>query len=120
MKILIVDDSKVTRKLVSRCIREAGLGTHTIEEASDGLGALKQVAETSPDLVLTDWNMPHMSGIELANRLRGAGHQVRIGFITSEGTDAMRKEAKAVGAEFFITKPFTADALRTALQGLTP
>lgn len=118
MKILIVDDSKVTRKFVSRCIRQANLGDHTIEEAENGLDALKRLSESTPDIVLSDWNMPHMSGIELLSRLRGDGNPVKLGFITSEGTDEMRQEAEASGAEFFITKPFNADTLRTVLQDL--
>ncbi len=120
MKILIVDDSKVTRKFIGRCIRQAGLGDHSIEEAENGLEGLKRVAELSPDLVLTDWNMPHMNGIDFLQQLRSAGSQVTVGFITSEGTDAMRGEAKAQGARFFITKPFTPESVRDALREVMP
>lgn len=118
MKILIVDDSKVTRKFVRRCIREAGLGAHDFEEADNGLDALRRVAEGTPDLVVTDWNMPHMNGIDFLSQVRGTGNAVKVGFITSEGTDQMRREASDVGAQFFITKPFTPESLRTALQGI--
>ncbi|MBK7859259.1 MAG: response regulator [Archangiaceae bacterium] len=120
MKILIVDDSKVTRKFIGRCIRQAGLGAHDIEEAENGLEALKRVAELAPDLVVTDWNMPHMTGIDFLHQLRSSGSQVNVGFITSEGTDVMRHQAKEGGARFFITKPFTPESVRDALQQVLP
>ncbi|MBL8957383.1 MAG: response regulator [Myxococcaceae bacterium] len=118
MRFLIVDDSKMARKAVSRCIREAALGELVIEEAPDGLTALKQIAQSSPDVLLTDWNMPHMSGLELARHVRSADAAIRIGFITSEGTDAMRHDAVESGADFFITKPFSPEALKAALEAV--
>lgn len=115
MKILIVDDSKAMRMIVKRTLRQAGLGDHETEEAGDGAEAFLLVGSWSPDLVLSDWNMPEMNGIDLLRQIRASGNRVRFGFVTSEGTDDMRQLAKDEGAEFLITKPFDADVFAAAL-----
>lgn len=115
MKILIVDDSKAMRMIVTRTLRQAGFGEHDYVEACDGAEGLAAVASEAPDLVLSDWNMPEVSGIEFLQRLRAAGSDVRFGFVTSESTDAMRELAAASGALFLIAKPFTADTFADAL-----
>ena len=118
MKILIVDDSKAMRSIVLRALRQAGFGGHTFEEASNGAEALQKIQAAAPDLVLADWNMPEMNGVELLQNLRESGNQVKFGFITSESTPEIRELALKSGASFLITKPFTADMLQTALAGV--
>ena len=71
MKILIVDDSKAMRMIVTRTLRQAGYGDHTFVEAVDGADGLAKVASEAPDLVLSDWNMPEVTGIEFLRALRG-------------------------------------------------
>jgi two-component system chemotaxis response regulator CheY len=115
MKILIVDDSKAMRMIVTRTLRQAGYGTHELVEAVDGADGLAQVAAEAPDLVLSDWNMPELTGIEFLRALRAAGNDVRFGFVTSESTDAMRATAEQAGALFLIGKPFTADTFAEQL-----
>lgn len=117
MKILIVDDSKAMRMIVKRTLRQAGLGDHETQEAGDGTEALPVISSWRPDLVLSDWNMPEMNGIDLLRQVRDAGDTVRFGFVTSEGSDEMRRLAKEAGAEFLITKPFDADTFSVALAG---
>lgn len=116
MKILLVDDSRALRMIVRRSLRQAGFGQHDVAEASDGKEALDQIGEVSPDVILCDWNMPGMSGLELLQRLRAAGNRVTFGFVTSEGTPEMRKAAFEAGASFLVTKPFTPEALEAALS----
>ena len=116
MKILIVDDSKTMRMIVARTLKRTNLGDHTVVEASDGQEALKVVEEASPDVVLSDWNMPEMNGLELLQQLRENGNQVNFGFVTSESTSDMREQATAAGAAFFVTKPFTPESLEEALS----
>ncbi len=116
MKILIADDSRVMRQIVTRTLRQAGYDGHSIVEAADGAEAFDLVQKESPDLVLSDWNMPNMSGIQLLGALRGAGLDVPFGFVTSEGSQEMRDKAEAAGALFLIAKPFTADTFRDALD----
>lgn len=115
MKVLVVDDSAVMRKLVTRALRQAGLGAMELIEAEDGAAALACFDSERPDTILSDWNMPNMSGIELLTALRERGERVRFGFVTSESTADMRALAAQHGASFFITKPFTADDFATAL-----
>ena len=118
MKILIVDDSKAMRMIVTRTLRQAGFGDHDYVEAGDGAEGLEAVGREAPDLVLSDWNMPEVSGIEFLQRLRAAGNPVRFGFVTSESTEAMRALAAESGALFLIAKPFTADTFAEALGGV--
>ena len=112
MKILIVDDAKAMRMIVRRTLRQAGIEAERIDEAADGKEALEKIQAQPPDLVLCDWNMPGMTGIELLTELRKSGSRVHFGFVTSEGTAQMRQTAQAAGARFLITKPFTPDSFR--------
>jgi two-component system chemotaxis response regulator CheY len=118
MKILIVDDSRSMRMIVKRALRQAGLEEHEIAEASNGAEALTAIRAAAPDLVMSDWNMPEMSGIELLTNLRAEGRRVAFGFVTSEGTPEMQARAKEAGASFLVTKPFTAEIMQQVLQPL--
>jgi two-component system, chemotaxis family, chemotaxis protein CheY len=115
MNVLVVDDSRAMRMIVSRTLRQAGYDSLTITEAENGREALQAITASAPDLVLSDWNMPEMTGIELLQALRRGGQQVPFGFVTSEGSDEMRSLADSSGALFLIAKPFTADTFRDAL-----
>lgn len=115
MKILIVDDSRAMRMIITRTLRQAGYGDHTLLEAADGREGLAVVAAESPDLVLSDWNMPEVTGIEFLRALRASGDDVRFGFVTSESTDAVRATAEEAGALFLIGKPFTAEVFAEQL-----
>lgn len=115
MKVLIADDSRVMRQIVLRTLRQAGFADHDFVEAEDGVDALSKISSEQPDLVLSDWNMPHMTGIELLRQLRANGNAVPFGFVTSEGSPEMRELASAAGALFLIAKPFTADTFVDAL-----
>ena len=116
MKILVADDSRVMRQIVIRTLRQAGYDDHEIVEAEDGADALAKVSSESPDLVLSDWNMPNMTGLECLEALRSAGSSVPFGFVTSEGSPEMRDKAAGAGALFLIAKPFNEDTFRDALE----
>jgi len=115
MKILIVDDSKAMRMIVRKTLRQAGYGDHEVEEAVDGADALAKIQTSTPDLVISDWNMPQMSGIQLLQALRQGGNGVAFGFVTSESSGEMRQLASDSGALFLISKPFTADTFQQHL-----
>jgi two-component system, chemotaxis family, chemotaxis protein CheY len=116
MKILITDDSRVMRQIVTRTLRQAGYDGHDLVEASNGREALEVVAAEKPDVILSDWNMPEMSGLQFLQTLRAHGLSIPFGFVTSEGSEEMRTLASNSGATFLIAKPFTAEVFRDALQ----
>jgi two-component system, chemotaxis family, chemotaxis protein CheY len=116
MKILIVDDSKAMRMIVQRTLRQAGFTGHEMAEASNGAEALGVLRAQRFDLVLSDWNMPEMSGLELLAAVKSENLRVRFGFVTSEGSVAMREQASSAGAEFLIAKPFTTESFVLALR----
>jgi two-component system, chemotaxis family, chemotaxis protein CheY len=118
MKILIADDSKAMRMIVIRNLRQGGFGHYDYIEAENGKDCLDKVQALAPDVVLSDWNMPEMNGLECLRALRQAGNEVRFGFVTSESTPEMREKAIAAGAGFLLAKPFTADDLADALMAL--
>jgi len=116
MNILVVDDSKAARMIVKRALRQAGFGSHSVQEAGDGSQAFQAITESAPGLVLCDWNMPEMTGIELLEKLNADGISVKMGFVTSEGTEDIQQRARDAGALFFVSKPITPDKLQDALS----
>ncbi len=115
MKILIVDDSKAMRMIVVRTMRQAGLNGHDIIEAENGREAMQMVQAEDPDLILSDWNMPEMTGLELLKSLRASGSTIPFCFVTSEGAEEMRAQATQAGALGLIAKPFTAELFADTL-----
>jgi two-component system chemotaxis response regulator CheY len=116
MDILLVDDSKTMRSLVQRAIRQAGYRGLSFGEAENGVQALQKLSDEQPRLVLSDWNMPEMSGIEFLQQVRAQQNKVPFGFITSEASVEIRDLALNSGANFIITKPFTPDDVQDALS----
>ena len=89
MRVLLADDSRVMRKIIIRTLRQAGYDWQ-IEQAEDGAQALAMVLEREPDLVISDWNMPNLTGVELLRTLRLRGYRTPFCFVTSEGSEEMR------------------------------
>jgi len=104
--------------IIQRTLRQAGFGEHAVTEAGSAREAIEAVGKDSFDLVLSDWNMPEMSGLELLQTLTGMKVSATFGFITSEGTPAMRQLAAEAGARFLLSKPFTVESFERALQGV--
>jgi two-component system, chemotaxis family, chemotaxis protein CheY len=118
MKILVVDDSKAMRMIVIRNLRQAGYGEATVLEAENGANGLDVTRAESPNLILCDWNMPEMTGIEFLKALRAEGNLTTFGFVTSESTPAMKEQAMTEGAAFLLAKPFSADDFQNLLAGV--
>ena len=117
-KVLLVDDSAVMRKIIQRNIKETGLIVDEFVEAGDGKEALDKVNDNDNlDLILLDWNMPNMSGIEFVKTLRSLNlpNRIPVVMVTTEGSEAKVNEAKESGADGYLTKPFTTDQLRDTL-----
>ncbi|MEZ6132891.1 MAG: response regulator [Planctomycetaceae bacterium] len=115
MKVLIVDDSKAMRMIVKRTLAQTDLGRCDVVEAENGADGLAKVQAEKPGMVLCDWNMPEMNGIEFLMKLRATGSQVKFGFITSESGQQVRDQAMDAGAQFIITKPFNVESLNAAI-----
>jgi two-component system chemotaxis response regulator CheY len=116
VKILIVDDSRAMRLIVKRTLRKAGFKGHDVVEAENGHEALEKALEEEPDLILSDWHMPEMSGMEFLESLTEEGRETCFGFVTSESTPEMRKQATEAGANFLLAKPFTPDNMAQTLE----
>lgn len=117
-RCLIVDDSKIVRK-VTRKILE-GLGCSDISEAEDGQVALDSCHSQMPDLIMLDWHMPVMNGIEFLKALRsseGGKHPVVI-FCTTETDFSCISDALSSGANEYVMKPFDEVIIRGKLEQL--
>ncbi len=114
---LVVDDSRVIRT-VARRILEAAHGT--VEEAEDGANALRACREKMPDLVVLDWNLPSMKGVEFVRSLRGQpnGGRPVILCIATENDAGEIAQAMTAGANDFLMKPFDAAQLRAKLADI--
>jgi two-component system chemotaxis response regulator CheY len=116
MRILVADDSRAMRLIVIRTLRQAGFTGHEIVEAENGKQALDLTVKKNPDLILSDWNMPEMTGFQFLRSLRASGKKTPFCFVTSEGSEEMREQAKAAGAIDLIAKPFTAEIFSDVLS----
>jgi two-component system chemotaxis response regulator CheY len=116
MKIMVVDDSSAMRMIIKKTLRLAGFEGHDIAEAEDGAKALAAIETSAPKLVLSDWNMPNMNGLQLLEALNSGGFHLTFGFVTTEVTPDMRAKATSAGAKFLISKPFSTASFQEALS----
>ena len=109
---LIVDDSRVIRKVARRILEDLDF---RIEEAGDGLEALKACRKEMPDAILLDWQMPVMSGVEFLKALRQetGGERPVVVFCTTENDVARISEAIKAGADEYIMRPFDGEILQS-------
>jgi two-component system chemotaxis response regulator CheY len=115
MRILVVDDSSTMRRIIVSTLQRIGF-TDCVE-AADGRDALSKF-DGSISLVVTDWNMPVMTGTELASALREAGHHVPILMVTARSVRADLEEARSAGVTDCIVKPFTPPLLKQKIDAL--
>ena len=114
---LIVDDSGIMRKMVTRSLKETELAQFIFIEAADGVEGLEKFAAGNIDIIFVDWNMPNMTGVEMSTEVRRIEkHRVPIIMITTESTVGKVEEAlDDAGIDCFIVKPFTTEALQMKL-----
>lgn len=119
MKCLIVDDSALTRRILANSLK--GLGFTTTLEAADAAAAISQCTP-DVDLVITDWNMPGMPGVELVRALRAdpAHTKLTILVVSARNVEQDRTEAAAAGANGYVVKPFTPEVLRRRIEAMLP
>jgi two-component system chemotaxis response regulator CheY len=114
---LVVDDSRVIRKVSRRILEDLGF---EVAEAADGVEAMAWCSAVMPDVVLLDWIMPAMDGLEFVKRLRGepGGERPKVVFCSSESDLARIREALDAGADEYIMKPFDGGIVAGKLAGL--
>ncbi len=114
--ILVVDDSLVMRKVIMRMLRECGLDCTTVE-ADGGHEALARFAEHRIDLILCDWNMPTMNGLQLVEAIRALDPACRVPIImiTTQTNSAKVQQAILAGVQGYLIKPFTPEMLHSKL-----
>lgn len=118
MKFLIVDDSKAMRHIFARNLKKAGYEGHSIIQACSAKEAENIIWAQDPDIVFLDINMPEMTGLELVTRLRAAGREIVFGICSAERNPRVLEEAVELGAQFLLSKPFTAEQIQTAVEPL--
>ena len=116
LTVLVADDSSTMRKIIIRSLQAVGVPDAV--EAKDGAEAVERFKEGGIDLVLTDWNMPNKSGLEVVQDIRAVNKEVPIVMITTEAEKRRVVEAIQAGVSDYLVKPFDADALREKLTKL--
>jgi len=112
-RVLVVDDSITMRKLILRSLGAAGIVGAV--EAADGGEAIAKFKPGEFDLVLTDWNMPGKTGLEVVEEIRGRDARVKIVMVTAEAETSRVRAAFEAGACDYLVKPFTVESLREKL-----
>lgn len=120
MRILIVDDSSTMRRIIGNVVMQLGFAKDDFDEAEDGVKAWKLLCESHYDVILTDWNMPNMNGLDLVKKTRaeGAHQKTPIIMITTEGGKGEVITALKAGVNNYIVKPFNAEVLKEKLDGV--
>ena len=117
MKILVVDDSRTMRRIIGTALKGMGYSAASIMEASDGVEALANF-DSSVDFVITDWNMPNMSGLDFvrALRKRDDGGTTPILMVTTRSVREDIVQAAEAGVNNYVVKPFTPQILREKID----
>jgi two-component system chemotaxis response regulator CheY len=116
MKFLVVDDFSTMRRIVRNLLKE--LGYTNVDEAEDGVVGLQKLKGSNFEFVVTDWNMPNMTGIDLLRAIRADASlkHLPVLMITAEAKKENIIEAAKAGASGYIVKPFTAATLEEKLE----
>ena len=117
-KVLVVDDSAVMRQIIKKNLKE--LGFTELSEAEDGAAGLKKAGEEPVDLIVSDWNMPNMTGLEFLKAVRADANLKGTAFImvTSEADKEKIMEAVQAGVNQYIVKPFNAMQLEEKIKAI--
>ncbi len=114
MKALIVDDSETMRRILKNTLVQVGF--KEFGDAGDGLEAIVEIGKKEYDLVLMDWNMPNMSGLDSLKKIRSQGKKMPIIMVTTESEKDRVIEALKAGANNYIIKPFKPDSVIVKVQ----
>ena len=112
-RVLVADDSSTMRKIILRSLQAVGVSETT--EAQDGNEAVSLFQPGQFDMVLTDWNMPGKTGLEVVQEIRAKDAKIPIIMVTTEAEKGRVLQAIQAGVSDYLVKPFTADTLREKL-----
>jgi two-component system chemotaxis response regulator CheY len=110
LNVLIVDDYKTMLRVIRNLLNQ--IGFTNVDEATDGTMALDMISKKKYDLVISDWNMEPMTGLDLLKSLRAAGNTVPFIMVTAESKTENIIAAKQAGVNNYIVKPFNAETLK--------
>lgn len=113
-RVLVADDSSTMRKIILRSLQ--AVGVTEVTEAADGTEAVAMFKPGEIDMVLTDWNMPGKTGLEVVQEIRAQDKEVPIIMVTTEAEKGRVMQAIQAGVSDYLVKPFTADTLREKLE----
>lgn len=118
MKVLVVDDFATMRKIIRNILKQ--IGFEQIIEAEDGHAALQVLKHEPVGLVVTDWNMPNLSGIELLRQIRQNPQTAKVPvlMVTAEGLKENVLEAVKAGVNNYVVKPFTAEVFQEKIEAI--
>jgi len=118
--ILIVDDSLPMRSVIKKTLKAAGYGNADLLEAANGQEAIDLLKNSWVDIILTDYNMPVMNGLELIQTIKKneISKNIPVVVISTEGNESKIQEFMDSGAAEYITKPFTAEAIRDLIVNI--
>ena len=121
-KVMVVDDSSVMRQIIKNNLKQLGFELANLLDAEDGEEAMKRISEGGVDLVISDWNMPKMTGIDFLKTVRSDGALKDLPFlmVTSEADKEKIMEAVQAGVNQYIVKPFNANQLEEKLREIFP
>ncbi len=113
-RVLVADDSSTMRKIILRSL--LAVGVKDVAEAADGAEAVAMFAPGKFDMVLTDWNMPGLTGLEVLKAIRAQDANIPVIMVTTEAEKTRVLEAIQAGVTDYLVKPFTPDTLREKLE----
>lgn len=120
MRVLVVDDFSTMRRIVRNILRQ--LGMNNVVEAEDGVAAWETLNRDRIEFIVSDWNMPNMTGIELLRKVRSSEQHADIPFlmVTAEAQQENILEAVQAKVSNYIVKPFTADTMKQKIDKIFP
>lgn len=116
MNVLVVDDYQTMIRIIKNLLKQ--LGFNNVDEATDGTMALTKIAAKPYGLIISDWNMEPMTGLDLLKKVRGDGNKVPFIMVTAESKTENVLAAREAGVNNYIVKPFNADTLKTKLTSV--
>ena len=116
MKILIVDDSSTMRRIIINTLSR--IGYTDVVEGENGRSGLEKLGQGGVEMIITDWDMPEMDGLEFVRTVRGQNAAIPILMVTTHAAKENIMEALQAGVNSYVVKPFTLDTLKEKIESL--